>query len=143
MKAEVSFPLPTDKDSNFSLILSNKPVEKWGINFAGTVHVSHKSGEERVIYLPGTRTYDPAGITGKPQSHIRVCIYVYVCMCIGDPHASERIGPSCSRTQLAISVTHLIAAISGANTEHIALIQVYIYSQHNMYDLEHVIMVNL
>lgn len=64
-------------------------------------------------------------------------------MCIGDPHASERIGPSCSRTQLAISVTHLIAAISGANTEHIALIQVYIYSQHNMYDLEHVIMVNL
>jgi hypothetical protein len=27
--------------------------------------VKHESGEEKVIYLPGTRTYDPAGITGE------------------------------------------------------------------------------
>lgn len=49
----------------FSLRFSPKAVEKWGINFAGTVCVKHGSGEERVVYLPGTRTYDPAGITGE------------------------------------------------------------------------------
>lgn len=49
----------------FSLRFSSKTVEKWGINFAGTVCVKHGSGEERVVYLPGTRTYDPAGITGE------------------------------------------------------------------------------
>ena len=49
----------------FSLRFSPTPVEKWGINFAGTVCVKHNSGEERVVYLPGTRTYDPAGITGE------------------------------------------------------------------------------
>ena len=49
----------------FSLGHDPTPVEKWGINFAGTVRVKHESGEERVVYLPGTRTYDPAGITGE------------------------------------------------------------------------------
>lgn len=64
MKAEASFPLPVTVSPSFSLWSINQPVEKWGINFAGSVRISHKTGEERVIYLPGTRTYDPAGITG-------------------------------------------------------------------------------
>lgn len=49
----------------FSLSVSRSPVQMWGINFAGSVVVKHDSEEERVIYLPGTRTYDPAGITGE------------------------------------------------------------------------------
>ena len=52
----------------FSLSVSRSPVQMWGINFAGSVVVKHESGEERVIYLPGTRTYDPAGITGEHRS---------------------------------------------------------------------------
>ena len=49
----------------FRLNVVLTPVEMWGINFAGSVVVRHESGEERTIYLPGTRTYDPAGITGQ------------------------------------------------------------------------------
>lgn len=71
MKAEASFPLSVGVSVSFSLQFINQPVEKWGINFAGSVRVSHKTGEERLIYLPGTRTYDPAGITG-----------VWVCQCV-------------------------------------------------------------
>ncbi len=41
----------------------------------------------------------------------------------GDPHASERIGPSCSRTQMAITVAQLVAAQSGASCSQINLIQ--------------------
>ena len=48
----------------FTLEVKRSPVQMWGVNFAGSVVVKHESGEERVIYLPGTRTYDPAGITG-------------------------------------------------------------------------------
>lgn len=33
----------------------------------------------------------------------------------GDPHASERIGPSCSRTQAAVSLAQLVAALKGAD----------------------------
>lgn len=52
------------------LTVDPTPVQMWGINFAGRVLVKHEAegargGEEKVIYLPGTRTYDPAGITGK------------------------------------------------------------------------------
>jgi hypothetical protein len=103
-KAEVTFSLPPGSSPAFSLHVSSQPVEKWGINFAGSVVVRHKTGEERVVYLPGTRTYDPAGITG-------------------DPHASERIGPSCSRTQLAVSLSQLVAAARGALPADISLIQ--------------------
>ena len=53
-----------------------------------------------------------------------VCVCVCVCVCAGDPHASERIGPSCSRAQLGISVTHLMAAVRGAQSKDIDLIQV-------------------
>ncbi len=48
----------------FSLTVDPTPVLKWGINFAGKVLVKHDDGCERSVYLPGTRTYDPAGITG-------------------------------------------------------------------------------
>lgn len=38
---------------------------------------------------------------------------------LGDPHASERIGPSCSRTQVGISVAELAAALKGAELEQV------------------------
>lgn len=57
----------------FSLALDSSPVQMWGINFAGRVVVKHQSGEEMSIYLPGTRTYDPAGRTGIPV----VCLLGY------------------------------------------------------------------
>lgn len=70
----------------------------------GVVRVTHSTGEERSLYLPGTRTYDPAGMTG-------------------DPHASERIGPSCSRTQTAITLSQLVAAANGATLEQVNEVQ--------------------
>ena len=90
MKAEASFSLPAAARPAFSLQFSGQPLEMWGLNFAGSVRVSHKTGEERLIYLPGTRTYDPAGITGRSIawleplsvsslcSHV-LCIHVSVC----------------------------------------------------------------
>ena len=78
-KAEVTFCLPPDASPAFSLSVSTRPVEKWGINFAGSVLVSHKTGEERVLYLSGTRTYDPAGITGRPSN--RKVVERFICDC--------------------------------------------------------------
>ena len=67
---ETSFAVTAEQGSSpgFSLSVSRSPVQMWGINFAGSVVVKHESGEQRVIYLPGTRTYDPAGITGEHRS---------------------------------------------------------------------------
>lgn len=63
-----------DPDTNvFEMNLSLEQTNIWGINFVGTIHVKHPTGEECTIYLPGVLTFDPAGITG-------------------DSHASERIG---------------------------------------------------
>ena len=49
---------------DFSYQVDLSPVQMWGINFAGKVLIK-RGGQERAIYLPGTRTYDPAGVTGK------------------------------------------------------------------------------
>jgi len=46
-----------------------------------------------------------------------------VILFVGDPHASERIGPSCSRTQVAITLAGLVAASKGANLEQINILQ--------------------
>ena len=55
--------------AEFSLQFDPQPVEVWGINFAASVRVIHgDSSEARVVYLPGTRTYDPAGLTGLLRS---------------------------------------------------------------------------
>ena len=51
-------------------------------------------------------------------------LWCVLCELAGDPHASERIGPSCSRAQLGISVSQLVAAVKGAQSKDIALIQV-------------------
>ncbi len=40
-------------------------------------------------------------------------------MKIGDPHASERIGPSCSRTQIGISIAELTSALKGARLDQV------------------------
>ena len=42
---------------------------------------------------------------------------------LGDAHASERIGPSCSRSQIAISVAQLVAALKGASLDNVNMIQ--------------------
>ena len=41
----------------------------------------------------------------------------------GDPHASERIGPSCSRTQTGISLGQLVAALKGAELQQLGDLQ--------------------
>lgn len=41
----------------------------------------------------------------------------------GDPHASERIGPSCSRTQLGITIAELTVAFKGAELDGVTAIQ--------------------
>ena len=124
MKAEASCSLPK-ASPDFSLQFVNQPVEVWGINFAGTVRVCHKSGQQRLIYLPGTRTYDPAGITGLPDMYSkRMLSHISLPPLTGDPHASERIGPSCSRTQIGVSACQLVAAVRGAHSEDLSLIQV-------------------
>ena len=64
-KIEVSLSIQGYQQPSFSMKVDPSPVQMWGLNFAGRVLVSHESGEERVIYLPGTRTYDPAGLTGE------------------------------------------------------------------------------
>lgn len=97
--------LPVSGKSSVKLGFDPTPVQMWGLNFAGVVKVTPSDGSgERLIYLPGTRTYDPAGITG-------------------DPHASERIGPSCSRSQAAISLAQLVALLHGANREQVGVLQ--------------------
>lgn len=65
-RAEVSLQV-SGGSPGFKLQFDPTPVERWGINFAGTVSVRHEDGEERVMYLPGTRTYDPAGLTGRTE----------------------------------------------------------------------------
>ena len=101
--AETSFPV--SGETSVKLDFDATPVQMWGLNFAGVVKVTPSDGSgNRLIYLPGTRTYDPAGITG-------------------DPHASERIGPSCSRTQAAISLAQLVAVLRGADREQMSVLQ--------------------
>jgi len=79
------------------------PVTIWGINFAASLVVVRATTQTR-IFLPGVRTYDPAGITG-------------------DSHASERVGPSCARTQTAITALELQAIMRGASVTDLAKIQ--------------------
>ena len=62
-RAQAEFEVPSTPPG-FSLTVDPTPVVKWGVNFAGKVVVKHDSGSERDVYLPGTRTYDPAGMTG-------------------------------------------------------------------------------
>jgi hypothetical protein len=90
--------------NRLKLTLVADPVEKWGINWAGMVLAETSDKRPRIIYLPGERTYDPAGLTG-------------------DAHASERIGKTCARTQAAITVAELNAVNVGASIEQIAQIQ--------------------
>ncbi len=65
IKILVSWQLSDGIRPGFTLHFDPTPVTKWGLNFAGLVCVKHSEGQERVIYLPGTRTYDPAGLTGQ------------------------------------------------------------------------------
>ena len=64
LTSEATLDLSQPGGPSVKLELEEKTVEKWGINFAGVVKVTHSTGEQGVIYIPGTRTYDPAGLTG-------------------------------------------------------------------------------
>ena len=85
-------------------------VEKWGVNFAATLQVLHPgrgvagSFLALPIYLPGVRTYDPAGATG-------------------DRHASERVGASCAVAQAMITIAQLAAAALGAGRDGVGALQ--------------------
>lgn len=46
-----------------------------------------------------------------------------IILLLGDPHASERIGPSCARAQTGITVAELYAAKQGATLEQISTLQ--------------------
>eukprot|EP00045_Choanoeca_perplexa_P011205 m.117649 g.117649 ORF g.117649 m.117649 type:complete len:264 (-) comp15548_c0_seq3:2866-3657(-) len=84
-------------------IFQDEGVTQWGLNFAGTVTYK-QSDSMAYIYIPGTRTYDPAGLSG-------------------DPHASERIGDSCTLTQTIITTVQLIALKNGATEAQLSKIQ--------------------
>ena len=101
---QVKVTLTLEGSADFKLAFDPTPVEAWGINFVGVVRVRRDGKQERLIYIPGTRTYDPAGISG-------------------DPHASERIGPSCSRTQCAITLAELVAGLHGAGVAQLTQMQ--------------------
>lgn len=45
--------------------LSTDACAMWGINFAGTLLVKQAGGHSHCLYLPGVRTYDPSGRTGR------------------------------------------------------------------------------
>lgn len=64
LTSEVTLDLSQPGGPSVKLELEENTVEKWGINFAGVVKVTHTTGEQNVIFMPGTRTYDPAGLTG-------------------------------------------------------------------------------
>jgi len=92
-------------DDGFQVKFNSERVRKWGVDFAASLTVTHsKNGRSFEVYLPGTRTYDPAGTSG-------------------DPHASERIGGSCSQTQMAITAVQVFAALRGASVEGVRVIQ--------------------
>ena len=87
----------------FRFYLSRESVYRSGINYAASVLVSHNSGLEFQLFLPGTRTYDPAGVSG-------------------DPHCSERVGPSCSSALLKVVYVSLVAAARGASMDGVSQI---------------------
>lgn len=51
------------------------------------------------------------------------CHSVCLLLLLGDPHASERIGPSCARAQTGITIAELYAAKQGATLEQISTLQ--------------------
>lgn len=71
LTSEATLDLSQPGGPSVTLELEEKTIEKWGTNFAGVIKVVHSTGEQGVIYIPGTRTYDPAGLTGMQ------CIDIY------------------------------------------------------------------
>jgi hypothetical protein len=104
MKATASVTLNV-QPRNIRLEMDYTPVEKWGLNFGGTIKVHHlDTNDVRVMYLVGERMYDPAGLSG-------------------DPHASERVGGDCTTTQFSIFVAECYALLLGAKAESVGRIQ--------------------
>ena len=73
MTSKATFELGKEGGVSFELQFEEKLIVQWGINFCGCVHVEHKTGTKRIIYIPGTRTYDPAGITGTIPMRQHAC----------------------------------------------------------------------
>ena len=68
---EATLELKASAPVSFTLEFEEGAVQRWGISFCGVVRVRHASGEVREVYLPGTRTYDPAGLTGELLCDVR------------------------------------------------------------------------
>ena len=83
----VALTLSADSKRNVTLTFVEKVVEKWGINFVGTVTVSHGNGQTFAVYLPGIRTYDAAGISGEASFRL-VARLVSVSPCVYCIYAS-------------------------------------------------------
>ena len=75
LTSEATLDLSQPGGPSVKLELEEKTVEKWGINFAGVVKVTHSTGEQGVIYIPGTRTYDPAGLTGMQPCSLMLYVF--------------------------------------------------------------------
>ena len=75
LTSEATLDLSQPGGPSVTLEFEEIPIEKWGINFAGVVKVAHATGEKGVIYLPGTRTYDPAGLSGTQD----ITLYAHLC----------------------------------------------------------------
>ena len=56
-------------------------------------------------------------------NHCKIFGQSFVSFSAGDPHASERIGPSCSRTQAGISISEMTAALQGAELNQVNTLQ--------------------
>eukprot|EP00041_Stephanoeca_diplocostata_P024519 m.623601 g.623601 ORF g.623601 m.623601 type:complete len:339 (-) comp22545_c0_seq28:1035-2051(-) len=86
------------------------PTVRWGINFAAIVKVKRSGSQSTgIIYIPGTRTYDPTGRSG-------------------DTHASERIGASCANAQTLLTAASLVVAQHGGNS--VAIDRLHAACQH-------------
>lgn len=96
------------KNREFKLVFNSITETRFGVNWAANVVVIPNGADEhnndtrasRMIHLPGERTYDPAGMSD-------------------DPHQSERVGGSCAKTQLMITIAELHALKFGATPEQV------------------------
>lgn len=87
----------------FTIVANYTPRTSFGINWAASIiFTPHVRTVRRsfMIHLPGERTYDPAGMSN-------------------DPHQSERVGGSCAKTQLMITIAELHALKYGARLEQV------------------------
>eukprot|EP00043_Microstomoeca_roanoka_P018764 m.204225 g.204225 ORF g.204225 m.204225 type:complete len:726 (-) comp16882_c4_seq5:242-2419(-) len=92
-----------------------------GINFAASLVVQAGDGPSMSLWLPGIRTYDPAGISG-------------------DIHASERVDKEFAEFQLGVFTSLVFAALHGASQAQLSALHeafeplmARFYGRHTLY----------